>query len=304
MISLLLCTLMTLPPEPAPIPVVLSSDLGCEIDDQFALIHLALSPRFDFRLVVTSHAPNLAKPATESAAKQANGWLLKLKPKHGRPLPKVVAGSSEPLAGEGQPRKGPGAEALLKAAEGFDAKNRLQVVMIGAATDVASALLIDPSWADRVRVVSMGFSDWPGGGDPWNVKNDPIAWRTILRSRVPLVVATEKVCKEALVLSGDDLAKRFGALGEPGPSLVAFCRPWLKEHADMVKNVSGKPDAWPIWDPSTVAFLLGKAETKTYPRPDLRDDLSFAHEKPNGSIEWVTKIDGEGLWKDLAELMK
>ncbi len=304
MLAFVLCTLMTLPPEPAPIPVVLSSDLGCEIDDQYALIHLALSPRFDLRYVVTSHAPNLAKPATETAAKQASGWLAKLRPKHGRPLPKVVAGSSEPIAAEGQPRKGPGTEALLKAAEGFDPKNRLTVVMIGAATDVASALLIDPNWADRVRLVTMGFGDWPVGGDPWNVKNDPIAWRTILRSRVPLVIACEKVCKDALVLSGDDLDRRFGKLGEPGPSLVKFCRPWLKEHAEMVLKVSGKPDAWPIWDPSTVAYLLGKAETKSYPRPDLKDDLSFAHGKAEGTLEWVTKIDGEALWKDLAELMR
>ena len=63
-------------------------------------------------------------------------------------------------------------------------------MVIGAATDVASALVTDPTWGDRVAIVAMAFDGYPKGGDPWNVKNDPIAWRILLDSRAASVTAS------------------------------------------------------------------------------------------------------------------
>ena len=40
-------------------PVVLSTDCGCEMDDQWALALLALSPAIDLRAVVGAHCPGL-----------------------------------------------------------------------------------------------------------------------------------------------------------------------------------------------------------------------------------------------------
>ena len=52
-----------------PMSVVLSTDCGTEMDDQWALALLALSPAFDLRAVVGAHAANLAAPAVETAAR-------------------------------------------------------------------------------------------------------------------------------------------------------------------------------------------------------------------------------------------
>ena len=43
--------------------VVLTTDIGAETDDQWALAHLALSPEFDLRGIVTTHATTML-PAT------------------------------------------------------------------------------------------------------------------------------------------------------------------------------------------------------------------------------------------------
>src|SRR5258706_15393243 len=47
----------------ARIPVVLSPDVGNEIDDQWAITYLLLHPRFEVLGVMSAHAPSLAAPA-------------------------------------------------------------------------------------------------------------------------------------------------------------------------------------------------------------------------------------------------
>src|SRR5437667_163001 len=75
--------------------VVLTTDCGTEIDDQWALAHLALSPEVELRGVIGTHAPNLAEPAAQNAARAARVVLSNL------PVtvyPPVIAGSDVPLA--------------------------------------------------------------------------------------------------------------------------------------------------------------------------------------------------------------
>ena len=45
------------------IPVVLSTDVGNEIDDQWAITYLLLQPRFDVLGVMSAHAPTITAPA-------------------------------------------------------------------------------------------------------------------------------------------------------------------------------------------------------------------------------------------------
>ena len=45
--------------DASPRAVLLTTDCGVDMDDQWAIVHLALHPAFDLRSVVTTHAPNL-----------------------------------------------------------------------------------------------------------------------------------------------------------------------------------------------------------------------------------------------------
>ena len=78
----------------------------------------------------------------------------------------MVLGSTRPLADAKTPSPPEASTDSLAESKGFIRDKRLTVVMIGPATDVASALLIDPTIADRIAVVAMAFDDWDRGGDP------------------------------------------------------------------------------------------------------------------------------------------
>ena len=124
---------------------------------------MALSPAFDLRAVVGAHAANLAAPAAETAAGHAREVLERIgveKP------PPVIAGSSLPLGDTTTPRESEGSRRLLREAKAFSPEQRLPVLVIGSATDVASALLVEPTVAERLDVVAMAFETWPEGGTP------------------------------------------------------------------------------------------------------------------------------------------
>lgn len=296
----LLMALLVPSAAPARRPVVLTTDCGAEIDDQWALSHLALSPAIELKGVVTNHAPNLDAPASEVSARIVRRMLdrLPLKTK-----PRVVAGASGPLADDRTPKPNEGVTFLLDQSRGHGPDDRLVVVCIGTATDVASALLTDPSWADRVEVVAMGFENGEQGGDPWNVKNDPKAWSVLLESKVPLVVGDAAVCKRDLGVSVEEARKLLRSKGAAGVYLAESVADWVDRRRDLAAREAGRPEAWPIWDEITTAYLLGLAKAEERPRPHLRPDLTFDHANPRGRVRWITAVDSRRLWADLAGLL-
>jgi inosine-uridine nucleoside N-ribohydrolase len=166
----------------SPLAIALVTDCGVEMDDQWALAHLLLSQEIVLRAVVTTHASS--RLLVGSQCQEGRRVIAPVPPATGPPLPPVVPGSDSPLRELTTPSESPGVDTLLELSRAFSPSRRLVVLATGAGTDVASAILKDPSIVDRVSVVAMGFDDWPGGGDGFNVKNDPLAWRIILDSTV------------------------------------------------------------------------------------------------------------------------
>lgn len=283
-----------------PRPVVLLTDIGADMDDQWTLAHLALSPEFDLRGVVTSHAFFMPKPAAEFTAKTAREVLSKMpmaKP------PPVIPGSSIALKDRAKPYANAGVDFLLQQSKAFSSRQRLTVLVIGAATDAASALLIDPTLADRIEIIAMGFKQWPEGGDEWNIKNDILAWQVVLESKAPIIAGDWATTRRDLALTPEKARQIFAECGEPGQYLVSLLADWFTKHPDLVKE-----GFWPIWDQVTLAYLMGMTKQKTYPRPTMDDKMLFHHaaDEPRlkPTIVWITSIDAPRLWNDFQTKLK
>jgi len=284
---------------------LLTTDIGADMDDQWALAHLALAPEIDLRGVVTTHAPNQRAPAAETAAGHARAVFDHL-PKTTRKTrrPPVYVGSSVPLRSRDEPLPNGGVRFLLACSRPFTPVRRLAVLVAGAATDVASALLIDPTLAERIEIVAMGFEGWPDGGDPWNVKNDPRAWQVLLASSAPVIVGDAQVTLRRLRLTRDEARDLLADRGAAGRYLAALHTAWLDREPKLCAQVTGSRDAWAVWDQVIVAHLLGLTKAATHPRPTLGDDLRFAGPaQGGGTITWVTDIDADRLWKHLTECL-
>ena len=273
--------------------VILTTDCGAEIDDQFAIAYLSLVPEIHIRGIVTTHAPNLPKQA-QSSAECAKDVLAHL---DAGPSPPIFAGSDGPLSGR-MPRKNAGVDFIVDGSQRYSAKNRLVIVTIGASTDVASALLTDPKLADRVEILTMGFDSWPKGGDPWNIKNDPLAYQVILDSAAPVTIGASDVCQRHLRLDDKTAAKMLAGHGEFADWLNGQFQHWLAENAALASSVV-KPNTWVIWDTVTVAHLLGFTTAEIHPRPALNlADLTFSFPPTEKTLRWITSIDDRAMWAD------
>ncbi|MDQ3754933.1 MAG: nucleoside hydrolase [Acidobacteriota bacterium] len=283
----------------ARLPVILTTDCGADMDDQWTLAQLAVAPEIELRGVVTTHAPTLAAPAAETSARVVRGALAHMPP--GSVRPPVFAGSDVPLPAKTRPLSNAGVSFIVEQSRAFSPERRLVVLVTGAATDVASALLVDETLAERIEIIAMGFEKWPAGGDSWNVKNDPAAWQVILASNVPVTIGDAGVTRRDLTLTRAQARALFTEQGEAGQYLIDVFEAWLKKEAELCRRVTGRADAWPIWDQVVIAHLLNLTRAEQHQRPLLRDDLRFVHPpanaKPGKTVNWITAIDSRRLWK-------
>jgi purine nucleosidase len=277
-------------------PVLLSTDVGNEIDDQWAITYLLTNPDFDVQGITSAHAPSLPDPSAHATYRILVDVVEK---QLGMAVhPPLIEGASVPLTDTTTPQPSAALNFILEASKNYSPENRLTILTIGAATDVASALLQDPTVADRIRVVAMGFTDLSkDGGKEYNVENDPRAWQVILQSRVPVVIGAGNVCRANLSLSFQDAATMLSGHGQIGAWLWAEYEDWYFRHVKPLRvNDFSKP--WVIWDIITLCYLEGMTEQKDIPRPVLGDDLSFEPGKSQTQITWITKVDSARLWKD------
>lgn len=281
------------------VPVVLSTDVGNEIDDQWAIVYLLLQPKFEVLGVMSAHAPTISAPAGKTSYRIL---VDVVENRMGmRRHPPLIEGGSEPLETSVTGKRSPAVEFLIKTSRKFSKEKRLTVFVIGAATDVASAILLDPSIVDRIRIVQMGFTN-EQNGDEFNIANDVHAAQAILNSNVPLVIGPGDVCKASLSLNFEQARKML----EHRPGIGSWLwEEWQAWYFRVVKpmRVNDFSKSWVIWDNIVLAYVLGMTTQHNSSRPRLRDDMKFEGVQTDREVTWITDVDEDRLWSDFFKLV-
>lgn len=262
--------------------VVITTDCGADIDDQWAMAHMLMRPDLHVVGIVAGFAPapfNLKSSDVAACVRETLAHVPSTVP--------VIAGASSAMSGERD-----GAKAIEQWATTHSSSDRLTIAMLGPATDTALALRDDADLAARVEVVALAFDRYPEGGDGWNVMNDPEAWRLILDSETPVTAVSGFLAKDKLNISRADCTALMAATprGQWFSGLQSW---WLDKYGEWFKNDTG-PDMWPIWDEAVTAALIGLAPSEERARPALAPG-STAFKFPNTSshapFRWATDID-------------
>jgi purine nucleosidase len=295
----LLCCCLIASAQTTKIPVVLSTDVGNEIDDQWAITYLLLQPKFKVLGVMSAHAPTIPAPAGHTSYRILVDVVenrLRMKTH-----PPLIEGGSEPLANAQTPRSSPAVKFLIEQSKGFSEQHRLTVLMIGAATDVASAILMDPTIVERIRVVQMGFTD-ENGGEEFNIANDVHAVQAILNSNVPLVIGPGSVCRASLSLTFEEARRMLAGRGAIGKWLWEEYQAWYFRYVKPLR-VNDFSKSWVIWDDITLAYVLGMTTQHTARRRQLLDNMAFGSARDDQDVTWITDVDEKRLWSDFFNLV-
>jgi len=281
------------------IPVILSTDVGNEIDDQWAVAYLLLNPRFDVLGILSAHAPTITAPAGQTSHRIL---VDVVENRLGmRQHPALIEGGNVPLTDSRTPIPSPAVRFLIEQSRRFSKQHRLNVLTIGAATDVASAILTDPSIVERIQVIQMGFTD-EQGGEEFNIANDVHAVQAILDSNVPLVIGPGNVCRASLSLTFDQARKMLSNRGSIGGWLWEEYQAWYFRVVKPLR-VNDFSKSWVIWDNITLAYLLGLTTQHTKPRHRLRDNMTFETINTEKVVTWITDVDEQKLWADFLSLV-
>ncbi len=226
------------PKSSAPIPVILATDIGDNIDDTWALGLLLKSPELDLRLVMTEYGKARYRAKLLAKFLQATG--------HAR-VPIGVGPDTEPRGEGGQaawvkdydlasyPGKvhTDGIQALVDTI--LQSSRPVTLISIGPMPNVAAALAREPRIAKRARFVGMDGSVRLGYGGSktvsaeWNVKADIRAARKVLSAPWDITITPLDTCG-LVTLEGPRYRRLLDAIDPVASAIVQNYRLWSRSN--------------------------------------------------------------------------
>ncbi len=237
------------------VDVVLDTDAYNEIDDQFAIAYLLRSTE-KLNTCAIYAAPFLNGMANSVADGMEKSYNEILKLLALLDVKKTVfKGSESYLPDEKTPVISPAARDLAERADAYSPEKPLYVVAIGAITNVASAILLNPKVAENTVVV------WLGGHGrhfthtkEFNMYQDIAAARVVMGSGVPFVQLPCRGVVSAFAVSGPELEYWLKGKNPLADYLATNTIKAAESYAH------GKTWTRPIWDVTAVAWLLNDKE--------------------------------------------
>lgn len=250
-------------------PVLIDSDSGNEIDDLFAISRALIAPELKIVGLTSAHwefAEN-SKDSSLVVSQKLNEQLLSLFGKSSIPHPRGAKRALQ-YGKEPQPRPSPAAEFIIKKAHEMEKKKKLNVVTLGALTNIASAIMMDPEIIPKIRIYMMGLKYDPKtkiwNKNEFNTRNDLDAVDYLLNTSGLEMHIMTATTSEVLVFDKEETLKYLDNKEKPWEFLV---NKWNEKYPSF--------DEWIMWDLAIIEALIDpelakKEETLTPPENKQR----------------------------------
>ncbi|WP_117235120.1 nucleoside hydrolase [Vibrio maerlii] len=287
-------------PASGKVPMVIDSDTFNEIDDQFAIAWALLNnKRIDLQAVYAAPFTNSMFNDSHEAVSEAKvGMELSYDEIHrvfdrmnveNKPL--VLKGSTQYVKDSKEPEVSPAVQDLIDRAK--QSEQTLQVVSIGAPTNIAHALLAAPEIINNIHVIWLGGHafDWKNT-EEFNLLQDIEASRTLLDSGVALTLVPCMGVANTLASSVPEIQHYLLGTSELGDYLAKEAPkcPWI-----------GFANRKVIWDIAAVGYVI---EPKWFTEeikasPILNDNLTWSFDLTRHPIRVIKYIERDELFVDL-----
>lgn len=287
-------SIRTAPAAAEPVPMILDTDTFNEIDDQFALIYSLLSPeKIELRGVAAAPFLNERSSSPEDGMRKSHAEIRRILQLMNRTGVSVQYGSARFLPDRRTPVDSEAARFLIEESHRAAASGkRLHVGAIAAITNVASALLLDPTLAQRLTVVWLGGHDYTYPSTlEFNLRQDVAAAQVVFSSGVELVHIPCRDVASSLVTTSVELASNLAGCGGAGDYLQAIFDDYLLTHHCAEKVI------WDIAVPSY--FTLPEAtEWRTLPAPAIGDDRGWTLPGQGHPVRAARRMDARPIFGD------
>ena len=277
-----------------PVSMVLDTDTYNEIDDQFAVVYSLISEGANVEALYAAPFHNSRSSGPGDGMHKSYEEILRLLDRLDvSPKGFVFHGSERYLGAPDTPVRSPATDDLIaRALQPRD--GLLYVVAIGAITNVASAILLEPKIRERICIVWLGGHPqyWPHSRE-FNLQQDVPAAQVIFDSGGPAVQIPCKNVAEHLRTTLPEMAAYVKGRGAIGDYLYQTYEEYFDDHTARSKV---------IWDISTIAYLLQPkwVPSEVRPAPVLRDDVTWGPEDASRHpFRVAVDLDRDRIFGDL-----
>lgn len=277
------------------VKAVLDTDTYNEVDDQFALAYAFLSPeKIQLEAVYAAPFYNDRSTGPGDGMEKSYQEILRLLKLLGKsPEGFAFRGSDKYLEDVTKPLRSEAALDLVKKAQNSTPDAPLYVITVGCITNVASALLIDPSIIDRIVVVWLGGNSlyWPTQKE-FNLMQDVKAAQVVFNSGVPFVTMPCEPVVSHLLTTIPELEKYLKGKNELSDYLFK-----------TVLDYSNGQAAWSkvIWDVTAVAWVVNSnwMPSNLEHSPILTDQVTFSYDHSRHFIRMANNLNRDAIYRDL-----
>lgn len=279
--------------------MVLDTDTYNEIDDQFALVYSLLSPeKLDVEAVYAAPFFNNRSSGPSDGMEKSYDEILRVLEKlNVMPENFVFKGSSDYLDNRETPEKSPAVMDLIEKAL-KPSEDPLYVVAIGAITNIASAILIEPKIIKRIVLVWLGGHalHWADTKE-FNLMQDMTASKLIFDCGVPLIQIPAMGVTTHLHTTVQEMERYVKPRGAIGEYLFKIFADYSDNHCGWSKV---------IWDIAAIAFLLDSTwlPSNLVHSPVLTDDMSWSVDNSRHFIRSIYMVNRDPIFQDLFARLK
>ncbi len=290
-----------LQPPTGRVRMVLDTDTYNEIDDQFAVVHALLSPeRLTVEALYAAPFHNNRSVNAEDGMEKSYDEILRLLDFLNVSASEgfVYRGSRAFLANKEAPVQSDAATDMIKRAMLSSTEDPLYVVAVGAITNVASAILIEPEIIERIVVIWLGGNPlyWPHTQE-FNLMQDLQSAQVVLDCGVPFVWLPARGVVSHLHTTVAEMERYVQGRGKVGDYLV-----------EIFKDYANAPFAWSkvIWDISATAYLVNPAwvPTEIVHSPILTEAVTWSFDNSRHLMRVATSVNRDAIFRDLFEKLQ
>lgn len=282
-------------PEEKIVRVITNTDAKNEGDDQFAIVHALLSPKFENVGFIAAHyGIDRHQDSMERSYTELEKIFSKM---HFSKEGMLYRGANHPMVSKNEVIRSEGASLIIEEAMKDDDRP-LYVLFLGPITDLASAYLQEPRIANRLTAIWIGGGAYPSGSVEYNLGNDINAANVVFSSPIPIWQVPKNVY-EMIPVSFAELEQKVMGKGEIGTYLFNQ----LNEHAheDIPrKSVFRTGESWVLGDSPAVGLILyeHRYEFDWVQAPLIDKDMQYVHTGLNRPIRVYRKIDPRFILDD------
>jgi hypothetical protein len=301
---------MRLQPPEGKVRIVIDTDTYNEIDDQFAVVHAMLSPeKLSVEGIYAAPFFNHRSTSPGNGMEMSYDEILRLLERlEVSPYGLAYRGSKGFLRDYNHPLVSDAVKDLVERA--LQSEEPLYVVAIGALTNIASAIILEPKIIEKIVVIWLGGNamHWPHTNE-FNLIGDVLASRLVLDCGVPLVLIPCAGVTTHLRSTVSEIEQYVQGRGAIGDYLAETFKAYNEDHFAWSKE---------IWDVVAVAYLINSdwipsniisspmisqrppiKEPGQNPYPWEKYQLSWSFDHSRHPIRCAYYVDRDPIFRDL-----